>query len=173
MSSRALRTAGLSLAVTSLTACSGVDPGGMRTMAAPASTAETPPPVESEALAAWLERGEYEPFTSERAVHASAGPHRFVKVFLNESLAASLGADDAVHPVGAAAIKELYDRPGGALTGWAVAIKTADNQVKEDWLWYERTKGSAAPSTNRNGQPICASCHEAGRDYILTEFPLL
>lgn len=172
MSSRLLRDAGLSLAFASLIACSGADPDGMRTMVAPASTAETPPPVGSEALAAWLERGEYGRFTRESAVHASAGPHRFVRVFLNESLVASLHAGDAVHPIGAAAVKELYDQPGAGLTGWAVAVKTADNQVKEDWLWYERAKGSAAPSTNRNGQPICASCHEAGRDHILTEFPL-
>ncbi|HVU00540.1 MAG TPA: hypothetical protein VHE30_02270 [Polyangiaceae bacterium] len=168
---RLLRASSVVVLACALSACSGStskDP--LESSGAPMTAA--PPPTESEALTAWLERGTYLNYEHESAIHPSAGPHGSVRVFLGPELVKSLSDGEEVHPVGAAAVKELYDDGTGALTGWAVSIKVAGDGVKEDWLWYERARASSAPSSNRRGQPICASCHESGRDYVVTDFPL-
>jgi hypothetical protein len=131
-----------------------------------------PPPADSAALGQWLDEGAYLDFPSESAVHPSSGPHGFVKVFLDDVLVQSLQAGSSRHPVGAAAIKEVYDGPDGALRGWAVGIKTADLGTKDDWYWYERVPRTRAATTSQNGAPVCVSCHQGGRDYVLTDFPL-
>jgi hypothetical protein len=131
-----------------------------------------PPPADSAALGQWLEEGAYLDFPSESAVHVSSGPHGFVKVFFNDVLVQSLEAGSSRHPIGAAAIKEVYDGLGGTVRGWAVAIKTADLGTKDDWYWYERVPRTRAATTSQNGAPVCVSCHQGGHDYVLTAFPL-
>jgi hypothetical protein len=127
------------------------------------------PPGDSAQLADWLSARRYEGYTSEASVHASSGPHAYVKVFFDELLQGSLLAGEASHPVGSTAVKEMHDEENGPLTGWAVSIKLAENGVKEDWLWYQLAVGARTPSVNKPGQAVCASCHQAGIDYVLSQ----
>lgn len=145
--------------------CSDKDSGALDV---PAGEQHEGPPVDSEQLTDWLSSGRYEGYASEPSVHASSGPHGYVRVFFNDLLQSSRLVGDASHPIGSAAVKEMHDEDQGPLTGWVVSVKLADNGVKEDWLWYQLALGEQTPSVNKAGQAICASCHQAGTDYVLS-----
>ena len=137
----------------------------------PPGKAGEQPPVDAAALVDWLNAGRYDGYAGEPVIHASAGPHNYVRVFFDDLLQTSRLTAEAKHPVGSAAVKELHDKQDGPLTGWALSIKLADTGAKEDWLWYQLALGDDAPSVNKPGQAICASCHQAGTDYVLSELP--
>jgi hypothetical protein len=145
--------------------CSDKDSGASDT---PATGEHAAPPIESAQLADWLRSRHYQSYASESSVHASSGPHGYVKVFFDDLLQSSRLAGDPSHPIGSAAVKEMHDEEQGPLTGWVVSVKLADNAVKEDWLWYQLALGEQTPSVNKAGQAICASCHQAGTDYVLS-----
>ena len=136
-------------------------------------------PTDLDALFAYLQAGQYKTFAvRESATHPSAGPHtRYglpVRVYLDHIFDDSLRAGRASHPVGASAVKELYD-DRGALQGWAVMVKTqADSAGGKGWFWYEvtsTTEGSR-PVAGGNGVPLCFGCHATGKDYFLSRYPL-
>ena len=113
----------------------------------------------------------YLDFQSESGLHQSEGSH-FGRVitFMNPLLVASLNAGNREHPVGAAAVKELY-KGGQALVGWAVIVKVAPRSNGGDgFFWFEADGGRVL--SEGVGQPVCAQCHAAGSDFILTPFPL-
>ena len=74
-------------------------------------------PAQPDTLFSFLKDGGYKGFASESKAHPSSGPHSGdVRVFLNPALAESLGAGNAAHPRGAAAVKELgLKGDGGAV----------------------------------------------------------
>lgn len=130
-------------------------------------------PASSEELFTYLQLGAYKAFSHESAPHASVGPHGQVRTYINPVLEASLSAENEAHPVGAAAVKELYE--DGVVTGWAVYVKTqAESDGGNGFYWYEITNASD-PSTviaDGQGEPVCTGCHAAGRDFTLSSFPL-
>ena len=107
----------------------------------------------------------------ESAPHQSTGPHGgIVRTYVNDPLFASLAEQRAVHPGGAAAVKELYGR-GSTITGWAVMVKLDDDSDGgRGWYWYEYF-GSGTPYSGI-GLGVCTGCHSLGRDYVRIPFPL-
>ena len=129
-------------------------------------------PAQSGALFSFLQQGGYRRFEAESAPHPSS-VHRRVRTFVNSALATSLAQGGGDHPVGAAAVKELFDgdgRPGG----WAVSVKLAQTGDDSDWYWYEtRDATSGDEPTEGRGVAACSGCHMSGTDFVLVRYPLL
>jgi hypothetical protein len=126
-------------------------------------------------LFAYLKAGGYLGYPGESAPHASAGPHGGeVRTYITPSLDASLKANDAEHPIHAAAVKELY-LGSATVQGWAVMVKIQDtSDGGKGWYWYE-TFNATDPSkysTAGSGVPLCYNCHAAGEDFFRSPFPL-
>ena len=124
-------------------------------------------PTTKEALFPYLQAGGYKDFVHEAEAHPSLGPHDNVKTYLNPILARSVEVGNSVHPVNAAAVKELYKE--GRMYGWAAIVKTqADSDNGQGWYWYEvlSTTDRTNLAADGNGDPFCAGCHSAGRDFI-------
>lgn len=134
-------------------------------------TVDQLPPTHGDELLPWLESGEYLGWTGESAMHPSAGPHfAGVWTYVNDALLGSLEAGEPPHPMGAAAVKELYDG-AGVRQGWAVMVKVqADSAGGDGWYWYETFDGDVF--ADGTGAGICTGCHSGGTDYVLTPFPL-
>lgn len=128
-------------------------------------------PTTRPSLDQFLSEERYLEFASESGLHQSEGTH-FGRVitFMNPLLVASLKAGNREHPVGAAAVKELY-KGGQTLVGWAVIVKVAPRSNGGDgYFWFETDGGRVL--SDSVGQPVCAQCHSMGNDFILTPFPL-
>jgi hypothetical protein len=138
-------------------------------------TPQDPVPTEDAALFSYLQSGRYRDFAAESGVHPSAGPHgNGVRSFVNEVLDRSLAEGSLSHPVGAAAVKELYAGDGTTLTGWAVEVKIqSDSAGGDGWYWYEvfSTTDGSRPISGA-GNPICTGCHAEGIDYVRIPYPL-
>lgn len=129
------------------------------------------PPLGGTALAEWLTAGHYRQWRAESQIHASQGPHfGRVRAYLNPALFESLRAGKKDHPKGAVAVKELYGS-GDQVLGWSVAIKTeAASAAGANWYWYEQFEARVV--ADAKGVLLCRGCHLAGRDYVLTPWPL-
>lgn len=150
------------------------------TAATPASVEGTEVPTGQQALMEYLQSKRYQQWASKESQnHPSRGPHtnygKPVRVFLNDTLAASMEQGNAEHPVGSTAVKEMYEHDG-TLAGWAVETKTQSASTDgTGWFWYEvtSTTDGSNPVAIGNGVAGCSGCHAAGgRDYVLTTFPL-
>ena len=132
-------------------------------------------PMGKAALIPWLNARKYADFAPESGIHASTGPHGAgVRSYVNSALAASFAAGNAVHPVGAAAVKELSDG-ANTLVGWAVEVKVAaDSAGGKGWYWFESytLDGSGKVYADGTGASVCTGCHAGGKDYVLTPWPL-
>jgi hypothetical protein len=132
-------------------------------------------PTSDGALFAYLQSGRYRSFAAESGVHPSAGPHGVgVRTYVNAPLESSFAAGASSHPVGAAAVKELYAGDGTTLTGWAVEVKTQpDSAGGQGWYWYEvfSTTDGSRPISGP-GHPVCTGCHSEGIDYVRIPYPL-
>lgn len=132
-------------------------------------------PASPDALFAFLQSRAYTTFAAESEVRPTSAPHMsLVRTFLNPTLEASLAAGAGSHPVGAAAVKELYDSRG-ELAGWAAMVKIADSDGSDGaaWYWYEvfsPTTGS--PTIEGVGNTVCTGCHASGADFVRIPFPL-
>jgi len=138
--------------------------------------ADLPPTGDAAALEAWLTAASYKNWHCEDAPHATRPPgaHGRNRVCTNDALT---GAAAGAFPVGAAAVKELYDS-ADALIGYAVSEKLeADSASGAGWYWYERS-GSQVFADSR-GLPACTGCHglagpdfaSTARDYVYTVVP--
>ena len=98
-----------------------------------------------------------------------------MRVFYNDTLTRSLAAKNAEHPIGAAAVKEMFTN-GDELQGWAVMVKTQERTDEgRGWFWYEVTSRTDANAiaARGNGVPGCVSCHSfRDDDLILSGYPL-
>jgi hypothetical protein len=131
-------------------------------------------PASPDALFDFLAAGEYLGFEVESGVHVSAGPHGSgVRTFLSADLAASLAAGNSEHPIGAAAIKELYGSDGETVTGWAAMVKVEAGSSGSSWYFYEvfSTTDGSSP-IGGVGSSICTGCHSSGADFIRVPYPL-
>jgi hypothetical protein len=133
-----------------------------------------PPPIPTSApeMLAWLQGGTYLDWTHESGLHPSLGPHaQQVLTYFNDPLLASLAAENASHPAGSAAVKELFNRDS-ELVGWAVMVKAQDDSDGGmGWYWYE---GAALSGF---GHPACTGCHGSdqdpliSKDFVLSPYP--
>jgi hypothetical protein len=119
----------------------------------------------------WLEAESYSAWTAESAIHDSTGPHfGNVRTFINTALHESLEAGNTEHPMGAAAVKELYGMNGANIRGWSVMVKTEAGSGGARWWWYERYGQTTYAASQ--GDDGCVPCHEAGTDHFLSPYPL-
>ncbi|MDB4614590.1 cytochrome P460 family protein [bacterium] len=137
-----------------------------------ASSADAKPDDYSNRVFAWLQKKSYASYKAERAVHPSssgAAVHGDVRVFVNDKLDKSMAAKNASHPIGSAAVKELYK--GGKAIGWAAMIKSKSDDGKGNgWYWYEilSTTDSSKPVAASLGNNMCVGCHSVGTDFVRT-----
>jgi hypothetical protein len=132
------------------------------------------PPRKRKKLLAWLLSGRYRAsYAAEPAVHASLGPHGGnVRTYYNEILAGDLRAGHTTWSRGAAMVKELYGSSTDEVRGFSVMIKAAADSGPngEGWLFYETFDLTGGGAYYGRGLRLCASCHEAGTDYLLSAF---
>ena len=160
--------------------------GGTKTLPV---DAQTPPQGGVMEMKAWLAKGDYKKWHCEAAEHASKtpSPHDANRICSNDKLAGA-GATGNV-PAGAASVKELWDKVGGAIIGYAVYVKAdADSAAGANWYWYEDNPSIPAPvgpivadafGTSGQAKDICVSCHikaatgfaATARDFVFTQVP--
>ncbi len=139
------------------------------------ANAPTEIPSSSGAMFTYLACNGYQGFAAkESSVHASNTAHGSrVRVFINTALDQSLSASAAVHPMGAASVKELYESDGTTLRGWAAMVKVEDGNDGSNWYWYENASTDSNSPIEGKGNRTCTGCHfEGGRDYFRTTYPL-
>jgi hypothetical protein len=154
-----------------------------------ASDPETPPQGGVDSMNEWLATGDYKKWHCQAAEHAALppSPHGFNRICSNAKLVGA-GAS-GMFPVGSAGVKELWDKMGGKIIGYAVYVKTAaDSAGGANWYWYEDNPTLQMPGgpvvadgfgTSGNPKDICVSCHvKAGssfaataRDFVFTQVP--
>lgn len=151
-----------------------------------AATALTPTdvrfdlPVELDPLFAYLQSGEYRNFKhQETENHPSTGPHTKlglpVRVYYNDTIAASIKAGNKEHPKGSAIVKEMFDSDNNP-AGWATMVKTQEtSDGGKGWFWYEGTSPTDKMEIAAigNGVPGCQSCHTVGLDMVRSDVSII
>lgn len=119
-------------------------------------------------VASFIEGGSWRSWVQEAAPHPSVGPHGRVQTWFNARYVEARRTETTPMPVGAMAIKVLYD--GDAIDGYAVAIKTSTGAAAATWTWYEAfTPTLAEPFYFGTAVPTCENCHGgSARDRSLT-----
>lgn len=132
------------------------------------------PPIKKKKLLTWLKEGNYKKaFIPEPAIHASTGPHGGnVRTFYNPILVEDLRAGRTTWRVGASMVKELYFSGQAQVIGFSVMVKLDENSGSkgEGWLFYETFSGTNDNAFFGRAVPVCANCHGAGLDYLLSPF---
>lgn len=115
----------------------------------------------------WLAAGYYRAWRCEPEPHPGRppSPHDANRICNNDALHAAAGS--GVFPVGAAAVKEIFD--GGAITSYAVARKMTEGTGGDRWFWYEG--GPDKVYANSEGAGNCTGCHQDARDFVFTIVP--
>lgn len=138
-------------------------------------TGQQLPPQGIKLLLPWLKAKKYAAWQAESKVHESAGPHDHTRVFLNDPLAASFSKGMYNHPVGAAAVKEIFAEDMKTRRGWSVSLKLQANSANGDgWYWFESLSldGSSGVYADGVGTSLCTECHLKGADQVMTKWPL-
>ena len=150
---------------------------GAEAVSAPADatgTGQQLPPQGLGLLLPWLKTGAYGAWHSQSALHKSAGPHDHVRVFFNDALYDSMAQGLPGHPVGAAAVKEIFTEDLKTQRGWAVILKLqVDSDKGAGWYWFETLTmdGSAGVYADGIGTASCTKCHSKGTDMIKSAWP--
>lgn len=125
-------------------------------------------PADPAAVQAWLQGFHYrgwKPMTELRAT----GEHGGERLYFNDVLAASWQAGAQEHPVGSAAVRELYSGDLMLLKGFALMHKTGPSGVVgEGWFWFEvfGTTAEARPTVAEAGARGCVGCHAHAVDFV-------
>jgi hypothetical protein len=144
-----------------LVACS--DPGPA-TLGDPLDDPQVPPRGSAD-ITTWIAEGYHLGWACEPAPHAgrSPSPHGRNRICSNDALLASTG--DGPYPVGAAAVKEIYD--GERISLHAVYRKVVDGTGGDTWYWFEGSADEVI--ANGEGDGTCTGCHSgAPRDFVFT-----
>jgi len=124
------------------------------------------PPRGRADLMTWLEAGHYLAWRCEDAAHPARpgsghGPNRICS---NTALSEFAGAGP--YPVGAAAVKEVFNAEG-QIRLYAVYRKMDAGTDGDSWYWYEG-KGDNVIA-NGEGDGTCTGCHgRAPQDFVYT-----
>ena len=137
------------------------------------------PPTEPQAIGRWLRAGGYLDWEPRSAVHRT-DEHGGARVLFNPLLAASFAAHAEEHPLGAAAVRELYEADLVTPRGLALMVKVEDYEAfrgagalpaedERGWFWYEvfSFEEDAAPTVAEVDAPGCLGCHSAGVDLVM------
>jgi len=118
-------------------------------------------------IAGWIATGEYQSWQSGE-LHPTLGNHfGNVLAHFSPSLVESLEAGNELHPVGAAAVKELYGYEGKEVLGHAVIVRTGEGTTSKDWYWYELYEGEIFADSH--GDADCSLCHSGGVDFVISK----
>ncbi len=139
-------------------------------------------PTNKDDLFAFVKAGKHKSWVHESTKRETDAPHgSYVTTYLNAILQESMEAGNKVHPVGSAAVKEMFDDNKDPF-GYAVSVKAqADSQGGMGWYWYETTSPTDANAIPRRGDRtgegfgagVCIGCHgRFGVDYVIIEYPL-
>jgi hypothetical protein len=133
---------------------------------------EGPPAEDAAAIQDWLRSGVYldwEVFDPPPKEGMAAG----ARVYLSPVLADSLRSGALVHPVGAAAVRELIAEGSDAPTGWALNHKLDSGAGADTWSFYEvfSTDADAEPLVFERAASGCVGCHAEGVDFVRLELP--
>lgn len=129
---------------------------------ASSSVCASPPPA-SVALGDWLRAECYASWPAEAAIHTSSMNPSGIRVFLSPSLADSVARGDGDHPLGAAAVREIFSPDHATRVGWSASVKTENG-----WYWYEEFDRHGKATVAGSDAPGCTGCHEGGRDLVQT-----
>ncbi|HLL21237.1 MAG TPA: hypothetical protein VK427_03850 [Kofleriaceae bacterium] len=127
------------------------------------------PPRGSSDVTDWLAQGHYLSWNCEPEAHpkrpgSGHGPNR---ICTNTALSTATG--DGPYPVGAAAVKEIFNDKG-EIRQYAIYRKVEATTGGDSWYWYEG-KGSDIVA-NGEGDSTCTGCHgRAPRDFVYTVVP--
>ena len=145
-----------------LAACSDPGPGTY----GDAMTDPQLPPRGADDLLDWIDAGHYLAWRCEEAAHParSGSGHGPNRICSNDLLAGATG--DGPYPVGAAAVKEVYNS-SGEIRLYAVYRKLEAAPGGDSWYWFEGDRDSNF--ANGPGDPTCTGCHAgAPRDLVFT-----
>ncbi|MEZ4382301.1 MAG: hypothetical protein R3A79_13195 [Nannocystaceae bacterium] len=140
--------------------------------ALPEAAATERPPASPAAIGDWLRGYGYREWSAPSQA-TPTGERGGARILLNQALSASLAADAPRHPIGAAAVRELYEADLETLKGLALMVKVGDGDGNAEeggaWLWYETFAVAEAgpPTVAERGAPGCVGCHAAGVDMFL------
>lgn len=120
----------------------------------------------AEDVLTWIEAGYYNGWACETASHPPrpGSGHGANRICSNDALIAA--ADLEVFPIGAAAVKEVFESDG-SIHAFAVYRKMTETTGGDSWYWYEGTRdGNFA---NGQGDDTCTGCHSrAPKDFVYT-----
>jgi hypothetical protein len=134
------------------------------------------PPQGRAALVPWLQEGDYRRWDCQRNAHVAPAPsaHAQTRICFNTAWINTLPSQ--IFPVGAAAVKELYNPALTEIVGYAVMLKVGAGNNPADWYWFQRVPagtvnpmlpepiepdGTVADRVGSGGNALrlCASCH--------------
>lgn len=148
------------------------------------------PPTNGAEMRTWLAAGHYKSWSCEGAAHGpiTISPHGMQRICSNDMIS---GHGTGEYPVGAAAVKELYDADGKNIVGYAVYRHIKAGTNGDAWYWYEQVPDSSmAPHDadgivadqigtmgDKPGKDLCVGCHMAtgldanhpGHDFVYTQ----
>jgi hypothetical protein len=125
-------------------------------------------PGEPAAVREWLPTFAYRGWAPQTDIRAT-GEHGGERLYFNATLAASMQAGAAEHPLGSAAVRELYAGDLTTLKGFALMHKTGPSgPTGEGWYWYEvlDTTGAVEPTVAGPGARDCVGCHAHAVDFV-------
>ena len=127
----------------------------------PADPSQTPPVTGETSLSDWLTAGHYLNWACESTVHdqRSPSPHGKNRICSNALLSGHGTADE--YPVGAAAVKELYNPAGDTVTGYAVSRHTSAGTTGANWYWAIPGAVSGVGLPGSGAEMMCVGCHTA------------
>lgn len=162
--------AGLLLTCLGLGGC-GNNPGTETNSAAvPAGDDGKIVDTSKDGITAYISTGDYLAWGKEPAIRDTVRAHGSkARTYFNRKYLMARRGDVYPMPIGAMAIKELYN--GTTLYGYSVGVKNRSGSGAETWTWYETT---GLPTVQYYGvaNPICEGCHSAddGRDRSLAPY---
>ena len=124
------------------------------------------PPATPDAMKPYLDARVYSAWPADPAIKPSSVHFGNVRIWTNPILKASLALGKAEHPVGSAAIKELYGN-GTQRRGWAAMVRTSAGGGGNGWYWYEVFDGALVGEGQgaTKTAAACDSCHLSGADF--------
>jgi hypothetical protein len=136
-------------------------------------TVGTEPPSDPEALDRWMWDGSYSEWEGWSEVGSTLGSGG-ARVYLSASLVESIAAGNASHPVGAAAVRELYAEDFTTLVGYSALIKLGALPGADSWFCFERLSFDVGAEVHvaERGSAGCVGCHGQGSDFVRSTLPL-
>ncbi len=142
------------------TACTTGTGGDPPEDAGAVDVTQTPPEGDA-ALKEWLAAGHHEDWACQPDITdgSPSSVHGRKRVCFNDALADT--PTDIAYPIGAAAVKEIYDDED-VRTGTTVLLKVKARDEAASWYWYERSGDFVL--TDSRDSIVCSGCHASARD---------